>query len=162
MPLSVTQVDPIIDVFYVNSGRSWTFSSGTSWISDGDQWWPLPEIQAAPPRGPTIDISNFGGARCWTCRQHPQEAHRRHLQHRWWPLPDLPPVPPGGPSSRSSTSVVADVRPAASTPLGAHHRRLQLRWWLLPDLPSAPPPRRAPSTSPTSVVVAAGPTASTP
>jgi hypothetical protein len=116
MPLSVTQVDPIIDVFYVNSGRSWTFSSGTSWISDGDQWWPLPEIQAAPPRGPTIDISNFGGARCWTCRQHPQEAHRRHLQHRWWPLPDLPPVPPGGPPSRSSTLVVAAVGPAASTP----------------------------------------------
>jgi hypothetical protein len=92
-----------------------------------------------PLGGTTIDISNFGGARCWTCCQHPQEAHRRHLQHRWWPLPDLPPVPPGGPPSRSSTSVVADVRPAASTPLGAHHQRLQLRWWLLPDLPPAPP-----------------------
>jgi hypothetical protein len=44
---------------------------------------------------------------------------------------------------------------------GACHRRLQLRWWPLLDLPPATP-RGPPSTSLTSVVAAAGPTASTP
>jgi hypothetical protein len=152
---------PITDVFYVDSGHSQTFNSGTSWIPDGDRWWPLPEIPAAP-RGPAIDISNFGGDRCRTCRQHPPEgppstsptsvvaaarpaastsqgAHRRCLQLRWWPLLDLPPAPPGGPPSMFSTLVVAAVGPAASTPQGACHRRLQLRWWPLSDLPLAPP-----------------------
>jgi hypothetical protein len=44
---------------------------------------------------------------------------------------------------------------------GARHRHLQLRWWSLPDLPPAPP-GGLPSTSSTSVVPAAEPTASTP
>jgi hypothetical protein len=69
------------------------------------------------PQGPAIDVSNFVGGRCRTCRQHP----------------------PGGPPSTSSTLVVVAAGPAASTPQGARHRRLQLQWWLLPDLPQAPP-----------------------
>jgi uncharacterized membrane protein len=32
--------------------RSWTFSSCTLWILDGDRWWPLLEILAVTPRGP--------------------------------------------------------------------------------------------------------------
>jgi hypothetical protein len=35
------------------------------------QWWPLLDMPAAPPRGSAIDISNFGGGQCRTCR-HPQ------------------------------------------------------------------------------------------
>jgi hypothetical protein len=66
--------------------------------------------------GPTIDISNSGGGRCRTCRQHPQGARHRRLQLWWWPLPNLPTAPPGG-----------------------RHRCLQLWWWPLPDLPTAPP-----------------------
>jgi hypothetical protein len=93
----------------------------------------------APPRGPAIDVFNFGGGCCRTCRQHPQGARHRRLQLRWWPLSDMPPAPPGGPPSTSSTSVVATAEPAASTPRGGRHRCLQLRWWLLPDLPPAPP-----------------------
>jgi hypothetical protein len=125
-------------------------------------WWPLPNLQPAPPSGPTIDVFNFGGGHCRTCRQHPQGAHHRPLQLRWWPLSDLPPAPPRGPTIgifnfgggrcrtylkhplrgpplTSSTSVVAAAKLAARTPKGAHRRRLQLQWWLLPNLPPAPP-----------------------
>jgi hypothetical protein len=113
------------------------------------------------PRGPAIDVSNFSGGRCRTCRQHPPGGRHRRLQLRWWPLPDMPTAPsrgpaidvsnfgggccrtcrqhpPGGPPSTSSTSMVAAVRHASSTPQGAYYRRLQLQWWLLPDLPAAP------------------------
>jgi hypothetical protein len=82
--------------FYVDGGRSQTFSSGTSLIPNGDRWWPLPEIPLAPPMGPVIDVFNFGGGRCWTYRQHPL----------------------GGPPSMSSISMVAAVGPIASTPQG--------------------------------------------
>jgi hypothetical protein len=83
-----------------------------------------------------------------------------------------------------STLVVAAARNPDSNPLGARHRCLQLRWWPLPDLPPAPPRGPAidvfnsgggrcqtchqqplggpPSTSPTPIVAAAGPTDSTP
>jgi hypothetical protein len=83
------------------------------------------EPAASTPRGFAIDVFNFGGGRCRTCRQHP----------------------PGGPPSTSSISVVAAAGPAAR----ALHRHLQLRWWLLSDLPPAPP-RGPSSTSSTSVV----------
>jgi hypothetical protein len=79
------------------------------------RWWPLPDMLSAPPRGPAIDVSNFGGGRCQTCRQHPL----------------------GGPPSTSPTSVVAAVRPAASTSQEAHHRRLQLLDLQLRHLPGA-------------------------
>jgi hypothetical protein len=147
--------------FYVDGGRFRTFSSGTSWIPDGDRWWPLPEIPAAPPTRPAIDVSNFSGGRC-----------RRYRQH-----------PPLGPPSTSSTSMVAAARPAASTPrgsainvcnidggrcrnsqqhpTGARHQRLQLWWWPLPEISTAPP-GGPPSTSSTSVVVTVGPPDSTP
>jgi hypothetical protein len=77
----------------------------------------MSKIPTAHPKGPAIDVFNFSGGRCRTCRQQP----------------------PGGPPSTSSTSVVDVVGHAASTPQGARHQRLQLRWWTLPDLPPAPP-----------------------
>jgi hypothetical protein len=141
-------------------------------------------MTAAPPRGPAIDVFNFGGGRSQRYRQHP----------------------PGGLPSTSSTSVMAAVGPVGSTPkgsaidvfnfgsgrcrryrqhpLGACNRRLQLWWWPLPKIPPAPPrgpaihvfnfgdgrcrtcrqhpPGVPPSTSPTSVVAATGPAGSTP
>jgi hypothetical protein len=81
------------------------------------RWWSLSDLPPATPRGSAIDVSNFGGGRCRTCRQHP----------------------PRGPPSMSPTPVVAAVGPAASNPQGGRHRCLQLRWWPLPDLPSATP-----------------------
>jgi hypothetical protein len=59
-------------------------------------WWSLPDLPAAPPRGLVIDVSNFGGGRCRTYRQHPL----------------------GGPPCMSPTSVVAAARPTGSTPKG--------------------------------------------
>jgi hypothetical protein len=49
---------------------------------------------AMDARGPAIDVSNSGGGRCRTCRQHP----------------------PGCPLSTSPTPVLAAVGPADSTP----------------------------------------------
>jgi hypothetical protein len=89
-------------------------------------------------KGLAINISNSVGGRCRTCRQQPQGPRHRRLKLRWWPLFDLLPAPPR-----------------------ARHRRLQLRWWPLLDLPPAPP-GGPPSTSPTPVMAAAGPTSSTP
>jgi hypothetical protein len=124
------------------------------------------------------------------CRTHyischgGQGARHRCLQLRWWPLTDLPTAPLGGAPSTSPALVVAAVGPTASTLQGAHHQRLQFRWWLLPDLPPAPPREPTidvssfgggrcqnccqhslggpPSTSPASVVAAAGTPGSTP
>jgi hypothetical protein len=52
------------------------------------------DLSPSPPRGPAIDVFNFGGGQCGTYRQHL----------------------PGGPPSTSSTSVVAAVGTVASTP----------------------------------------------
>jgi hypothetical protein len=60
------------------------------------RWWPLPNLPTATPRGPTIDISNSGGGRYRTCRQHP----------------------PGGPPSTSPTLVVATAGLPTATPRG--------------------------------------------
>jgi hypothetical protein len=102
---------------------------------------------ASTPKGPTVDISSFSGGRCRTCRQHPQGARCRRLQHRWWPLPKiltatprgLPSMSPasvvvvagpadstspGGPPSTSPASVVAATKNPDSTPQGAHRRCL--------------------------------------
>jgi hypothetical protein len=113
------------------------------------QWWPLPNLSAAPPRGPpSTSSSNFGGVCCRTRWQHPQGAHhRRLLQFRWWPLPELLTAPPMGP---------------------AINVFFKLRWWPLSDPPTAPTgstplPGGLPSmSSSTSVVTAAGPAGSTP
>jgi hypothetical protein len=60
------------------------------------RWWPLSDLPPAPPRGATINVFNFDGGRCRTCRQHPL----------------------GGPPSTFSTSVVAVARNIDSTPRG--------------------------------------------
>jgi hypothetical protein len=83
-------------------------------------WGPVVAVTGdtdSTPRGPAIDVFNFGGSRCQT----------------------LPATPPKGPPSTSSTSEVAAAGPAASTPQGAHHRSLQLRWWPLTDLVASTP-----------------------
>jgi hypothetical protein len=118
------------------------------------QWWPLPEIPAAPPTGPAINVFNIDGGRYRTCRQHPQGVRHQHLQHRWWPLSELPTAPPRGPAINVSNFSGGRCQKSRQHPHGARHRRLQLRWWPLSDLPTAPP-RGSPSTSPTSVVATA-------
>jgi hypothetical protein len=102
-------------------------------------WWPLLDMSAAPPRGPTIDVFNFGDGRSRTYWQHLL----------------------GGPPSTSPTSVVTDVGPAASTPRGPTidvsnfdgGRCRTYRHHPLGGLPS---------TSPTSVVAAVGHVAAPP
>jgi hypothetical protein len=83
------------------------------------RWWPLPDMQATPPRGAAIDVFNFGGGRCWTCRQHPPGGPPSTSLTSGPPAPAPPrgplstcflalmmgasghpaPAPPGGPSS---------------------------------------------------------------
>jgi hypothetical protein len=41
------------------------------------------------PKGGTINISNSGGGRCRTHRQHPQAARHRRRQLRWWRVAKL-------------------------------------------------------------------------
>jgi hypothetical protein len=116
---------------------------------------------ASTPRGPTIDIFNFGGGRCRTCRQHPQGA-----------------------TINVSNFGGGRCQTCCEHPPGANHRRLQLRWWPLPDLLPAPlrgsvidvsnfggghcrtscqhPLGGPPLTSSTSMVTAVGPATSTP
>jgi hypothetical protein len=91
---------PIVDIFYVDGGRSQISSSSTS------QGGPLSTFVTlmvgapgspalTPPRGPTVDVFYVDGGRCRTHRQ-------RH---------------PGGPSSMSSSTTVVDaVRPVDSAP----------------------------------------------
>jgi hypothetical protein len=100
---------------------------------------PAARPAASTPRGPTVDIFNIGCGRCRTYRQHPQGARRRRLQLRWWSLSDLPPAPPRGPTIDVSNFGGGRCRTYRQHPLGG-----------------------PPSMSPTSVVVAAGPTTSTP
>jgi hypothetical protein len=54
------------------------------------RWWPLSDLPPAPPRGPAIDVFNFGGGRCQTLPlAPPKRARHRCVQLRWWPLLDL-------------------------------------------------------------------------
>jgi hypothetical protein len=117
----------------------------SSWMQGGRhrrlqlRWWPLLNLPPAPPKGPTIDVSNTGGGHRRTCSQHPT----------------------GGPPSTSPTPVVAVVGPTTSTPRGpaidvtnsggGRYRTCRQQ-----------PLRGPPSTSPTPVVAAARPAASTP
>jgi hypothetical protein len=62
------------------------------------QWWTLPDLSAAPPRGAAIDIIfNLGGGHCWTHRQCAPRDRHRHLaatgSRCQYPLP----MPPRGP-----------------------------------------------------------------
>jgi hypothetical protein len=97
-------------------------------------------LPTASPRGPAINVFNFGGACCrstnstprgpandvfissggccWPSASTPQGAHHRHLQLQWRPLPVYRHNPPGGPPSVSSTSVVATVGLPIATPRG--------------------------------------------
>jgi hypothetical protein len=52
------------------------------------------EPAGSTPQGPVIDVFNFIGGRCRTCRQHPLGGHHQRLQLWWWPLPDLPAASP--------------------------------------------------------------------
>jgi hypothetical protein len=123
LPMAMDARGPAIDVSDFGGGRCRTYlqhPQGAHHRCFQLQWWPLPDLPVAPPkgppstpptpvvaaakpagstpRGPAIDVSNSGGGRCQTCRQHPQGARHRRLQLRWWPLPDLPTAPPRGPA----------------------------------------------------------------
>jgi hypothetical protein len=90
------------------------------------------------PRGPAIDIFNFGDGRYRTCHQHPQGACHRCLQLRWWSLLDLPLAPPRGPAIDVFNFSGGRCQKYRQHPQWARHRGLQLRWWPLPDLPPTP------------------------
>jgi hypothetical protein len=161
--------------FYVHGGRSRTFSSGSSWIPDGNRWWPhhrclqlrwwpLPDLAAStqPMVAPPSTSSTSVVAAAGPYRQHPL----------------------GGLPSTSSTSVVATAGPAASTPRGSAIDVFNFdggRYRTLP--PTHPrglvidvfnfgggryriccqhPPEGPSSTCSTSMVAAIGPAASTP
>jgi hypothetical protein len=81
-------------------------------------WWPLPDLPPAPPGGPAIDVSNSGGGRCRTCRQHPQGVCHLRLQLRWWPLLDMPLAPTRGPAIDVSDLSGGRCRPCHQHPLG--------------------------------------------
>jgi hypothetical protein len=70
------------------------------------------------PRGPANDVFISSGGCCWPSASTPQGAHHRHLQLQWRPLPVYRHNPPGGPPSVSSTSVVATVGLPIATPRG--------------------------------------------
>jgi hypothetical protein len=131
---------------------------------------------SSTPKGPAIDIFNFGGGHYRTYRQHPQGVCHRRLQLWWCLLPDLLPAPPRGLAidvfnfwtCSSSTLWISDGD----------------QWWPLSEIPTTPPrgpaidvfnfnggrcqtcrqhpPGGPPSTSSTSVVATAGPVACTP
>jgi hypothetical protein len=84
------------------------------------QWWPVSDLPPAPPRRPAIDVFNFGGCHCRTCRLHPP-----------WGLP-----------STSSTS-----GPPAPAPPGAHRQRFLALMVGAPGPPAPAPPRGPPSTA---------------
>jgi hypothetical protein len=88
------------------------------------RWCTLPDLPAAPPRGPTIKIIfSISGGCCRTHRQCPPRArHQCRLQHWWWTLLNPPVVTLGGPPSTSSlTSVVDATRSIGSALQGASH-----------------------------------------
>jgi hypothetical protein len=86
------------------------------------RWWPLSDLPSAPPRGSAIDVFNFDGGRCRTCRQHPQGVRHRRLQLWWWPLLDLPPAPLGCPHRHLQ---LLDLQ-LRHLPRARHHRFLAL------------------------------------
>jgi hypothetical protein len=139
---------------YRHGGQGPTVESSTSVVAAA-------RPAASSPRGPTINVSSFGGDHCRPCHQHPQGARRRRLQHRWRPLSEIPTAIPRGPAIDVFNIGGGRCRTCRQQPQGARHQRLQLWWSLLPNLLPTPP-RGPPSTSSTSVVAIAGPTTSTP
>jgi hypothetical protein len=137
-----------------------------------------------PPAGPAINVFNFGGGCCWTCRQHPpggppstsstlvvdapgptdstpHEARHQRLQLRWWPLLEIPPAPPRGPAIYVFNFGDGHCRTWRWHPQGAAIDISNIGGGRC-QICQQHPPGGPPSTSPTPVVAAAGPTASTP
>jgi hypothetical protein len=81
------------------------------------RWWPMSDLPSALPRGPAIDVFNFGGGRYRICRQHPQVAHhRRYLALMVGAHGPLAPAPPGGSPRRFLMFMVGAPRSLA--PIG--------------------------------------------
>jgi hypothetical protein len=124
-----------MDVFNFSGGRCRTYRQhppGTHHRHLQLRWWPLLEIPTAPPGGPplmsstlvvaatghatstprgsAINVFNFGGGRCRTCRQHPPGGPHRRLQLQWWPLPDMSPSTTQGASHRCLGNLVLSPR----------------------------------------------------
>jgi hypothetical protein len=101
---------------------------------------------ASTPQGSAIDVFNFDGGRCRTCRQHPQGPAVDVFNFGGGRCRTCRQHSPGGPPSMSSILVVAATVYAASTPQVAHHRRyLALMVGAHGPLAPAPPggsPRR--------------------
>jgi hypothetical protein len=143
--------------FYVNGGRSQTFISSTSWILDGDRWWPLSGLPTAPPRARHRCLQFWWWPLSNLAASTPRGPRHRHFQLRWWPLPDLAASIPRGPTfdvfnfggGRCRILPLAPPRGPAIDVFNFGGGRCR-------TLPPAPP-GGPPSTSSTSVVAAAGP-----
>jgi hypothetical protein len=168
----------------VDGGRSQTFSSSTSRGPSSTvshrrlqlRWWPLSDLPSAPLRGPTVDVFNFSGGRCRTCRQHSLGGPLSTSLTSVVAATDLPSAPPRGPPSTFLALMVG--APGAIDVFNFGGGRC--RTCRQPARPRGPtvdvfnfsggrcqtcrqhPPGGPPSTSSTSVVAAAGPAASTP
>jgi hypothetical protein len=79
------------------------------------QWWPLPDLPPAPPRGPAINVFSFGGDPYRTCRQHPPGGPPSTSSTSVWLLPFLPLAPSEGPPLTYSTSWFYDTFTGAAT-----------------------------------------------
>jgi hypothetical protein len=121
------------------------------------RWWPLPDLAASTPMGPTINVFNFGGDRYRTLPPAPPRGPAIDVfNFDGGRCRTLPPATPRAPPSTSSTLVVAaaghcrqhhpgDQPSTSSTSVVAATRPCRQH-----------PPGGPPSTFSTSVVAAAG------
>jgi hypothetical protein len=63
-----------------------------------------------------MEVSNFGGGRCRTCRQHPLGAHHRRHQLRCRTCRTCRQHPPRGPAIDVSLNMVPTARIFPATP----------------------------------------------
>jgi hypothetical protein len=168
--------------FYVDGGRSQTFSSDTSWIRMGIGSGRCRRYWQHPSGGSPLTSLIFVVAAAGPAASTPYGVHHRRLQLLWWALLACLAAPSGGPPSTSSTSVVATAKYVGSTPQGAaidvfNFGGGRCRTYRQHSLGGPidvfnfgggrsrtyrqQPPGGQPSMSPTSVVAVVGPTGST-
>jgi hypothetical protein len=102
------------------------------------EWWALPVLPTAPPRGPAINVFELSGRHSRFYRHHPQgdtiDIFCIDSGHSWI----------SGTASQGHAIDVFELSGGRSQfyrqhPQGAHHRCLRVEWWALPVLPTGPP-----------------------